>query len=205
VDASAVEFESTGGVVVRGERWWGSDEWCVFVHDTGEDLDAWRPLQGWVADQGRSAVVVDLRGHGGSDDGPEDIEADLAAAIRFARASGATAVCVIAAGAAARAALRGSPRPTTEMLVLLSPAAPGAEPVDAFRAPGVPRLFLYGAEDAAIDGTVLALRNAAIGWAGSIAFPTDAQGTALLASAWRQHVVEHITAFVNEQMHIACG
>jgi len=96
VDASAVELESTGGVVVRGERWWGSDEWCVFVHDTGEDLDAWRPLQGWVADQGRSAVVVDLRGHGGSDDGPEDIEADLGAAVRFARASGATAVCVIA-------------------------------------------------------------------------------------------------------------
>jgi len=90
------------------------------------------------------------------------------------------------------------------MLVLLSPAAVSAEPVDSFRAPGVPRLFLHGAEDASIDATVTALRNAAIGWAGSIAFPTDAQGTALLASEWRQHAAEHVAAFVNEQMYIAC-
>jgi pimeloyl-ACP methyl ester carboxylesterase len=204
VEASAVELESTAGVVLRGERWWGGSEWCVLMHDVGEDIDAWRPLQGYVAEQGRSAVAVDLRGHGGSDDGPEDIEADLDAAVRFARENGATAVCVVAAGAAARAALHGSARLTPDMLVLLSPPA-SAEPVDSFRAPGVPRLFLHGAADASIDSTVSALRNAAIGWAGSIAFPTDAQGAALLASEWRQHAVEHITAFVNEQMYIACS
>src|SRR4051812_23079670 len=119
MDASAVELESTDGVVLRGERWWGSNEWCVLMHDVGEDIDAWRPLQGYLAEQGRSAVAVDLRGHGGSDDAPEDIEADLDAAVRFARENGAAAVCVVAAGAAACAALRGSARFTPEMLVLL--------------------------------------------------------------------------------------
>jgi pimeloyl-ACP methyl ester carboxylesterase len=204
VEASAVELESSGGVVLRGERWPGGDEWYVLVHDLSEDIDAWRPLQGTIAEQGRSAVAVDLRGHGGSDEGPEDIEGDIDAAIRFARANGAAAVCVVAAGASARAALRGAPASATEILVLLSPAA-SDEPLKAFRAPGVPRLFLHGAEDAAIDEAVLELRNAAIGWAGSIAFPTSAQGTALLASEWRQHATEHMAAFVKEQMFLACA
>ena len=204
MEASPVEVESSGGVVLRGERWPGGDEWYVLVHDLGEDIDAWRPLQGAIAAQGRSAVALDLRGHGGSDDGPEDLEADIDAAIRFARANGAAAVCVVAAGSAALAALRSAPDSATEILVLLSPAT-SAEPVEALRAPGVPRLFLHGAEHAAIDATVLELRNAAIGWAGSIAFPTAAQGTALLASEWRQHAIEHVSAFVKEQMFLACA
>jgi hypothetical protein len=108
-------------------------------------------------------------------------------------------LCVIAAGESALAALRTAP----DMLVLLSPAAFSPDELAGLRAPGVPRLFLYGSRDAAADETASALRGAAIGWAGSIAFPTRDQGAALLGGEWAAQAVERIAAFVDEQTYIA--
>ncbi len=191
------EVASADGVTLRGERWCGDDAWLVFAHDRGRDLDDWRPLQPLVEQRGRSALVLDLRGHGGSDDGEWNPEADLAAALEDVRGNGAAVVTIVAAGESAVAALGVS----ADVLVLLSPPAVGA--FDRLRLPGVPRLFLYGSQDDAIDRAVATLRGDAIGWAGAVAFPTAEQGAQLLRGDWAAQAFGHIGAFLDEQIYIA--
>jgi len=185
------------GLLLRGERWCGDDAWLVFAHDRGRDLDDWRPLQSLVEQRGRSALVLDLRGHGGSDDGEWNPVTDLTAAVADARAHGAVVVTIIAAGESALAALR----VPADVLVLLSPVPDGD--LDGLRLPGVPRLFLYGSRDAGIDGTVATLRSVAIGWAGSVAFPTTAQGAELLDGEWASQALDQIGSFLDEQIYLA--
>jgi len=141
--------------------------------------------------------VLDLRGHGGSDDGEWNPEADLAAAFADVRSSGAAVVTIVAAGESAVAALGVS----ADVLVLLSPPAVGD--FDRLRLPGIPRLFLYGSQDDAIDRTVATLRGDAIGWAGAIAFPTAEQGAQLLKGEWASQALGQIRAFLDEQIYLA--
>jgi pimeloyl-ACP methyl ester carboxylesterase len=190
------EVES-GGVTLRGERWCGDDAWLVFAHDRGRDLDDWRPLQSLVERRGRSALVLDLRGHGGSDDGKWDPDADLAAALEHVRSLGASVVTIVAAGESALAALRVS----ADILVLLSPSPEGD--LHRLRVPGVPRVFLYGSRDDAVDRAVATLRRVAIGWAGSVAFPTSAQGAELLEGEWALQALDRIGSFLDEQLYLA--
>jgi pimeloyl-ACP methyl ester carboxylesterase len=185
------------GVTLRGERWCGDDAWLVLAHDHGRDLDDWRPLQPLVEQRGRSALALDLRGHGGSDDGEWDPDADLAAALAHVRSLGASVLTIVAAGESAHAALR----VPADVLVLFSPS-PGGDP-DRLRAPGAARVFLYGSRDEEIDRTVATLRSVAIGWAGSIAFPTAEQGARLLAGEWASQALDQIGSFLDEQIYLA--
>jgi pimeloyl-ACP methyl ester carboxylesterase len=196
MDVLPAEVESAGGATLRGERWCGDDAWLVLAHDRGRDLDDWRPLQSLVEQRGRSALALDLRGHGGSDGGEWNPEADLAAAVADVRAHGAGVVTIVAAGESAVAALRVS----SDVLVLLSPPHDGD--FDRLQLAGVPRLFLYGSQNDDIDRAVATLRSAAIGWAGAIAFPTAEQGAQLLAGEWAWQALGHIGAFLDEQISI---
>src|SRR6476661_11144430 len=121
MDVLPAEVELPDGTVLRGERWCGDDTWLVLAHDRTRDLDDWRPLQPLVAERGRSALALDLRGHGGSDGDGWDPEADLSAALAHAREQGAVAVSVVAAGETALAALHLQ----ADVLVLLSPHSGG--------------------------------------------------------------------------------
>jgi Alpha/beta hydrolase family len=196
MDVLPAELEFADGAMLRGERWYGDDTWLVLAHDRGRDLEDWRALQPLVAERGRSALALDLRGHGGSDDGEWNPETDLLAALAYARAEGARAISIVAAGETALAALR----VPADVLVLFSPP-PGGD-VAELRAPGVPRLFLYGSHDVAIDGAVATLRAAARAWAGSIAFPTAEQSAELLTGEWATQALGQIGAFLDEQLYL---
>ena len=38
MDVLPVELAAAGGVVLRGERWVGGEEWLVLLHDRGRDI-----------------------------------------------------------------------------------------------------------------------------------------------------------------------
>ena len=204
-----VEIATDDGVALRGERWDGGDMWVVLLHDLGpeEDLDRWRPLLPHLADGGWTVLALDLRGHGASD-GEWSVDRavpDVAAALGFARARGATRVVVVAAGESAVAALHASATAAADALVLLSPAIDADQSVTDLRGTGEAKLIVVGASEAAPRRAAERLRNASIGWALLVNLPTPAQGTALLNGMHGRRVQAQVVRFLAEQRYLAAN
>lgn len=200
-----VELERDDGVVLRGERRGSGADWLVLAHDVGRDLDDWAPLVGEAVRRGLTALTLDLRGHGGSDD-PWSAEAcpgDLAAAVAFARHSGAGAVALVAAGAAAAAALHAAALCEPDALLLFSPAPVTEQEVRELRGPGIAKLIAVGALDEELDEAARRLQAASIGPALLLSLPTTEQGASLLAGEWRVQAIEQALAFWDEQRYLA--
>lgn len=207
MDINPVELIAHDGVVLRGERWGTGRDWLVLLHDVGRDLDCWRPLMPLVAERSEwSALAIDARGHGGSDD-PWDSRGsvlDAAAAINHARSSGARAVCSVGAGTGAIAALVACMRDhPPDALALFSPG-----PIDAFelselRGQAVSKLFLVGALGEEGVRLTTVLQQASIGQSMVVNFPTVDQGSDLLEGAWAGQALEHLAAFFDERRAFA--
>lgn len=67
----AIAVRLADGLVLRGHEWSRDGPAVVFVHDLEDDLDAWGPLTGAVADKGFRVISMELRGHGLSDGEPD--------------------------------------------------------------------------------------------------------------------------------------
>src|SRR5207248_6759972 len=149
----AVELVAADGLTLRGEVWGRGDDWLLLLHDAAADLDAWRPLAEFVEKSRLTALALDLRGHGGSDDPWDErgAELDVESGAAFARAGGALTLCVAAAGVACLVALRAAARAGIDALALLSPGALGSADPSDLRAPGVAKLVLAGALDTHAD------------------------------------------------------
>lgn len=201
-----VEVSTSDGVVLRGLRWDGNDDWVVLVHDVGQDLDSWRPVQKALAGRGYTLLALDLRGHGTSDD-PWDADMahlDVEAALTFGRREGAASLCVAAAGFGGIAALLAAAREKPDGMILLSPGPlPSRQAMEGLRGPGIAKLFFVGSQDMTARDTVAELRNASIGWALTVSLPSGEQGTALLTGPWGTHVCEHIVRFLDERRFLA--
>jgi pimeloyl-ACP methyl ester carboxylesterase len=201
-----VQATTADGLTLRGELVRGEETWVVLVHDVGGDIDVWKPLRPGLHRRGWTALALDLRGHGGSDgewnDDRGELDVDLA--VTLARRLGARHVAVVAAGRAGvftlRAVERALPQEEFELpdsLVLISPGPlDGADPM-TLRGGGLPKLFVYGAQDAHA-GDVLALSRASIGWTVNVTFATAARGSDLLGE-WSANVLDKIKTFVTEQ------
>ena len=203
MDSAPVELTAADGVVLRGERWGNGGDWLVLLHDDGRDLDAWRPLEALVSERKDwSALALDLRGHGGSDD-PRDPAAavlDAEAAIAYARAGGARAVCAVGAGVGAIAALAAcGGKAAPDALALFSPGPVDESRARALRGPGISKLIFVGALEPEAAAATAALRAASIGQWLVVSLPTEAQGTDLLDGPWNPQVTDHLAAFFDEQ------
>lgn len=77
------------GLVLRGHEWSRNGPAVVFVHDLGDDLDAWGAVTSRVADEGFRVISVELRGHGLSDGepDPDTHQADIAGVLGEVTAS----------------------------------------------------------------------------------------------------------------------
>ncbi|MGH2616037.1 MAG: hypothetical protein ACRDJC_12415, partial [Thermomicrobiales bacterium] len=65
----AIELTLPWGPVVRGHRWDGGPDSVLLLHEPGADLDAWGTLPDQLARAlNVEVIVVDLPGHGLSDD-----------------------------------------------------------------------------------------------------------------------------------------
>ncbi|HUB70171.1 MAG TPA: hypothetical protein VL984_07100 [Acidimicrobiales bacterium] len=197
---SYAEVVADDRTVLRGIYWPGSASWVILVHDFGEDLDVWHPLEAVLADSGCSRLAFDLRGHGASDGAlhSDRIDLDIEAAARFAEAAGAKRICVISAGQSALVALGLQRRQPFERIALLSPGPLAGRDPSSFRGEGTRKLFVVGAEDEALAETSSSLRSASIGWCYAVSFPTARQGCSLLEGTHAIHAKEHLASFLRE-------
>jgi pimeloyl-ACP methyl ester carboxylesterase len=189
----AVEVETSGGLVLRGELRRRGPDWVVLVHDAGADLDAWRPLAGPLAAEGMSVLALDLRGHGGSDGEPSasTVGDDTRTAIGCARASGAASVVVGAAGSSSAGALAAAEAGACLAFFALAPV--GAVP-DA----SLPRLAVVGSRDPEQEKLGSALVQGA-GWSVVVRVPLASAGCRILESSWSSNVRDYVLAFLRDQ------
>jgi pimeloyl-ACP methyl ester carboxylesterase len=175
----------------------------VLVHDEGRDCDSWRDLVVPLAGLGLRVLTFDLRGHGASDDPwePSRAPADVLAALRFAKSQSARSLVLVGAGAGATAALVAAGGHDVRALVLLSPRA-GLEGVgpDAVRESNAPKLIVVGGHGTGAPEAAAELYRRTIGWGLLESPPVEEQGTDLIASAWGEHVVEHMAAFLRDYL-----
>lgn len=183
------EFVEFG--TLRGELTRGGDDWIVLVHESGRDLDGWKPI---VPDLARLSTVLafDLRGHGGSDGSPGRVEEDLEAALEFARTNGARSVLVAAAGDSVAPALAGSE--SAAGFVAIGPTGASVA--------RLPRLIVVASRDEAQVAAGASLR-AGGGWAVVVNIPTADRGLDLLTGDWGTGVRSHVLVFVKDLLTAA--
>jgi pimeloyl-ACP methyl ester carboxylesterase len=188
----AVEIETPGGVVLRGQARVAGDCWIVLVHAFGRDLDMWRPLLDEL-DEPFSVLAVDLRGHGGSDGSPaaEQAEQDVAALLEYTRGCGADTLVAVAAGDVASAVLAAAARSAADAVVLLGPSGDVGDPG------AVPRFVVCASEDPDQVIAAEALQRAP-GWSLIANVPTAENGADLVEGAWATNVLAYVSSFVRD-------
>jgi pimeloyl-ACP methyl ester carboxylesterase len=164
----------------------------VVLHGVGEDLDAWEDVAAVLAGDGYGVVVVDLPGHGLSDDPWEagrvgELIEGLVAEVRGAWAR---RCFVVAVGELAEAAVRAR---GVDACVVVSPA----EPVAAAGATPPGLVLVGGLEPEAVEAADRYFRWTR-GWAVMSALGTGAQGTAIFASEWGGHAREQVLGFLRD-------
>lgn len=179
--------------MVRGYRWRGGANWVVMLHGPGEDLDAWGDVPAVLAGDGYGAVVVDLPGHGLSDDPwePTGVGEPMAALVGGVRAMGARRCFAVAAGEIAEATVKAA---GVDAVVVVSPAAPAAEADGATP----PVLVLVGGADRRAVAAADRFFRWTRGWAVMSSLGTAAQGTGLFASEWAAQATEQMLGFFRD-------
>ncbi len=143
-----VEFTTSDGLTLRADRFGDADAPpVVLLHGGGQTRHAWGATGMSLAGTGRSAIAVDLRGHGDSDrspDGDYSVDAFVGDVRAIVAALGAPPVLVGASlgGMAALLAVGESPHADAEALVLVDVA-------HRFELAGTDRIvaFMRGAPD----------------------------------------------------------
>jgi pimeloyl-ACP methyl ester carboxylesterase len=186
------EIEWRAGFV-RGYRWRGGSNWVVLVHGPGEDLDAWGDVPATLAGAGYSVAVVDLPGHGLSDDPWEAERADelMAVLVGGVRAMGARRCFLAVAGELAEAAVRAA---GVEAAVVVSPAAPTAEASGATP----PVLVMVGGLERRAVAAANRFFRWTRGWAVMSSLGTEKQGTAVFRSEWAMQAKEQMLGFFRD-------
>ena len=114
------------GVRLRGAVMGSGSVTVVFAHQTDDDLCAWLPYARRLG-AGHRVLAVDFRAKGGSDGAPGAglgrYDRDIVAAVRWARAHGATRVVLVGASMGATAVLSAAGRVPVDAVVSLSAPA----------------------------------------------------------------------------------
>lgn len=190
-----------GGLVLRGHEWPADGPAVVFVHDFGDDLDAWGPLTARLARLGFRVISLELRGHGlsGGEPAPAALRGDLAAALGQVCASFGP-VGLAAYGSVTEALLFLDRRCGAPVQVMISPLPPAsdAEKIDWRATRPAMRLVLRGA-----------LHEESARWAGFI-YPRmkgqrmEVTGAAGLSGppllAGEPHLFEHMVMFLRRYL-----
>lgn len=187
------------GAAIRGLQSVGADDWVIFLHGEGEELASWSPLWETLAADDYTLLALELTPRAGSVmNAASEIRLDAEAAFQRARAEGAATISVVAAGLGGIAALQARDEQTLSGLVLLSPGPVASRAaVSELRGAGEAKLFVAGSLDVDTLKTAKALRNASIGWAGSISVPTSDQGTRLLTGEFASNVRFQVATFLS--------
>jgi pimeloyl-ACP methyl ester carboxylesterase len=186
---------------MRGVRWGSGDARVLFLHEPAaeKDLDDWGDLPLRLAMMlDASSVVLDLPGHGLSDDPwePERLSEIVTALV--GESTTEQPLLIVAARESATAALAAAADHAVAAVATLSPS-PGTPESTLLRSPATAKLFFAGAQDGNGLADSRKLASTLGGWTVVTSIPTtSARGTDMLATEWGPRLREHIIAFARD-------
>ncbi len=195
-----VEVALADGTVLRGLEHPADGPPLLFVHDFGDDLDAWGSLAATVNASGFRVIRLELRGHGLSDGEPDPQATmdDLTGAL--AEVTGAFGpVGLVVYGAAARTAFDLGTDQGAPVHALIGPM-PGSGDDGAGGTWGVPamRVLFTGSHDETTHDYVRAVHSGLRGQNMWISTGTVLRGPALLRE--HPHLIEQLVMYMRRHL-----
>ncbi len=212
-----IEVALADGTVLRGLEHPADGPPLLFVHDLGDDLDAWGSVAATVNSAGFRVIRLELRGHGLSDGEPDPSATmdDLTGAL--AEVGGAFGPAgLVAYGAAARAAFNLGSGHGAPVHALISPTPPsgdddtdggilhsgdgdtGGGDTGGGEAVAAMRVLFTGAHDELTHGYMRAIHPGLRGQNMWISTGTVLRGPALLQE--HPHLVEQLVMFMRRHL-----
>ena len=171
----------------------------VFVHDLGDDLDAWGTVTARVATEGFRVISVELRGHGLSDGEPDPgaVQSDMERMLEETTASFGP-VGVIAYGSVTESLLfldseRGAP-----VQVMVAPLPGDPRSIDWRTTRKAMRLVLSGSLNTEVADHVGFMYPRMKGQRMQVSAASDRTGPTLLMD--QPQLVEHMTMFLRRYL-----
>lgn len=187
------------GLVLRGHEWSRDGPPVVFVHDLGDDLDAWGPVTGRVAEQGFRVISLELRGHGLSD-GELDADAVLDDMVRMLAEVKASfgPVALVAYGSVTETLLFMDDLCGAPVQVMVAPLPRKREQIDWRTTRPATRLVLRGALNVPTTEHVDFIYPRMRGQNLQVTGASDRAGPALLMD--QPQLVEHMVMFLRRYL-----
>ena len=187
------------GLILRGHEWSRDGPAVVFVHDLGDDLDAWGTVTARVATEGFRVISVELRGHGLSDGEPDPgaVRSDMERMLEETAASFGP-VGVIAYGSVTESLLfldseRGAP-----VQVMVAPLPGDPQSIDWRTTRKAMRLVLSGSLNTEVADHVGFMYPRMRGQRMQVSAASDRTGPTLLMD--QPQLVEHMTMFLRRYL-----
>ena len=195
-----IEVALADGTVLRGIEHPADGPPLLFVHDLGEDLDAWGSVAPAVRSEGFRVICLELRGHGLSDGEPDPSATldDVTGAL--AEVQGAFGPCgLVVHGTVARTAFDLGGEHGSPVHAVISPA-PGAGSGGDEAIGSVPsmRVLFTGAHDEPVHEHVRTSHPRMRGQNMWISTGTALRGPALLQE--HPHLVEQLVMFMRRHL-----
>ncbi|MYB43911.1 MAG: hypothetical protein F4X74_03080 [Acidimicrobiia bacterium] len=187
------------GLVLRGHEWPVDGPVVVFLHDHGDDLDAWGPITAGVASHGFRVISVELRGHGLSDGDadPSLVGQDLPALLRETAASFGP-VALVAYGRVTEAMLFVNEDHGAPVQVMISPLPDAPGEIDWRTTRSAMRLVVKGALNEEVEGQVGFIYPRMRGPKLQVSGASDAAGPSLLED--QPQLLEHMVTFLRRYL-----
>ena len=187
------------GIILRGHEWSRDGPPVVFVHDLGDDLDAWGPVTARLAAHGLRVISVELRGHGLSDGEPDadSLRDDLVAMLAEISASFGP-VALVAYGSITETLLfldadRGAP-----VHVMIAPLPRVAASIDWRTTRPAMRLVLRGALNEEVSKHVGFIYPRMMGQKLQVTAASECAGPGLLTD--QPQLLEHLLMFLRRYL-----
>ena len=195
-----IEIALADGTVLRGLEHPADGPPLLFVHDLGEDLDAWGSVAADVRSAGFRVICLELRGHGLSDGEPDPSVTvdDITGAL--AEVWGAFGPCgLVVHGTAARAAFELGGEQGAPVHAVISPApGTGSDGNDGIGSVPSMRVLFTGAHDEPVHEHVRATHPKMRGQNMWISTGTALRGPTLLQE--HPHLVEQLVMFMRRHL-----
>ena len=193
-----IEIALADGTVLRGIEHPADGPPLLFVHDLGDDLDAWGSLASVVRSDGFRVIRLELRGHGLSDGEPDPSAtvSDLKGAL--AEVTGAFGpVGLVAYGAAARASFELGTGHGAPVHAVISPS-PGDADAGGGEGVAAMRVLFTGAHDELTHDYVRTVHSSLRGQNMWISTGTVLRGPAMMQE--HPHLVEQMVTFMRRNL-----
>lgn len=187
------------GLVLRGHEWSRDGPPVVFVHDVGDDLDAWGPVTARVAEHGFRVISLELRGHGLSDGEPETnrVLEDLVMTVAEIKASFGP-LALVTYGSVTDTLLFMDDECGVPVQVMVAPTPGNREPIDWRTTRPATRLVLRGALNEAVTEHVEYIYPRMRGQNLQVTGASNSAGPALLMD--QPQLVEHMVMFLRRYL-----